>query len=133
MNDIIAFKSLYKTLIPVICWLVFSVAVYEAARNVKNKILRVGLAVFSAAGITLLTVFALFDRSLLAVLRAHGTFFLPFSDGMMFEFLIFWIVMGALLTIVQAKENPPVQRVAVGFIGAFFVAHFTLSAFVFFY
>ena len=133
MNDIIAFKSLYKTLIPVICWLVFSVAVYEASRNVKNKILRVVLAVFSAAGITLLTVFALFDRSLLAVLRARGTFFLPLSDGMMLEFLILWFVMGALLKVVQAKENPPVQRVAVGFIGSFFVVHFTLSAFVFFY
>lgn len=133
MNDIIAFKSLYKTLIPVICWLVFSVAVYEASRNVKNKILRVVLAVFSAAGITLLTVFALFDRSLLAVLRARGTFFLPLSDGMMLEFLILWLIMGALLTVVQAKENSPVQRVAVGFIGSFFVVHFTLSAFVFFY
>lgn len=133
MNDIIAFQSLYKTLLPVICWLVFSVAAYEAAQNVKNKILRVGIAVFTAAALTLLSVFVLFDRSLLAILRSRWGLFLPLGNGLTLEFLILWLVFGALLTTVQGKENSLAQRLPIGFIGSFFVVHFTLSAFVFFY
>lgn len=133
MNDIIAFKSLYKTLLPVICWLVFSVAVYEAARRIQHKALRVAVAILTAAALTALTLAVLFDRPLLSILKAQGSAMLPLGNALTLEFLILYLGLGALFTAVQSKENSLVQRIAAGFIGAFFAAHFTLSAFVFFY
>lgn len=133
MNEMIKLGSLYRYLVPLVCWIVCAVAAYDFTGKVRNRVLRIGLAVLIASGLTAISAVLILDRQVFAWLATNSAVIWRLRRAFAFEFIAVWILIGALLTAVQRKEEPLSIRLPLGFTVSFFVTHFVISALRFFY
>lgn len=133
MNEIIQLGSLYRYLIPLVGWIVCAVAAYDFIGKVRNRALRIFLAVLIASALTGLIAILILDRRFFAWMTANTAVIWRLRHAFVFEFFAVWVLAGALLTAVQRKDEPLSARLPLAFTTAFFVTHFVVSALRFYY
>lgn len=121
-------------LILAVCWIVFSVLVYDRTARITRGWLRWLVVVLTATLLTGLTVFVWFDSAILAWVRAETALVSRIQSGLVLLFMLGWIVMGALLTrLIRRHDLSLTMRLLTGYVGAFFLMHLLTSIFVFYY